>query len=94
MLVKNTSGIRPEKRPVPPRTFKLLSPKTSQEKPRRGENRLSCLVKVVPTVVMFSKVSMRTPRLSMRFGVTLQLSSRYQALALMSNLPPSARSRR
>ena len=29
MLVKNTSGRRPAKRPVPPRIFKVLSPNTS-----------------------------------------------------------------
>ena len=36
ILVKNTRGIRPEKSPVPPRTLRLLLPRTSQEKPMRG----------------------------------------------------------
>ena len=38
MLVKNTSGRFPANSPVPPRTFSVLLPKTSQLNPTRGEN--------------------------------------------------------
>ena len=37
MLVMYTRGRRPAKRPVPPRTFRLRSPNTSQVKPTRGD---------------------------------------------------------
>src|SRR5262249_60230416 len=33
-----TYGVRPEKKPPPPRTWRLPSPFTSQLKPTRGEN--------------------------------------------------------